>query len=161
MMQPTQIYFLHGLDSSGSGTKGRFFAQNFPHVICPDFEGTLTERLRRLEELCKNQQPILLIGSSYGGLMATCYAVSGPPGKVAGLILLAPALNYENYRPPSSLLRIPTLLIVGKQDTVTPANKVIPLAEATFANLEIHLAEDDHMLHNTFQHLDWQQLLAG
>ena len=34
-------YFLHGLDSSGSGTKGRFFALNFPHVVCPDFAGPL------------------------------------------------------------------------------------------------------------------------
>ncbi len=160
-MPKTPIYFLHGLDSSGSGTKGRFFARNFPDVFCPDFTGPLTERLRRLEELCRNRQQIILIGSSYGGLMATCYAISKPPGKVAGLILLAPALNYEDYRPPSHPLQIPTLLVIGKHDAVTPPAAVIPLAQGTFTNLEIRLEEDDHMLHNTFQHLNWLKLLTG
>lgn len=160
-MLETEIYFLHGLESSGSGTKGRFFARNFPQVVCPDFEGTLADRLRRLEELCKNQQHLILIGSSYGGLMATCYAASRPPEKVARLILLAPALNYEGYQPPTELLQVPTLLIIGQHDTVTPAAVVNPLAKATFADLEIRIVDDDHMLHETFQQLDWQKLLVG
>jgi pimeloyl-ACP methyl ester carboxylesterase len=159
-MLKTKTYFLHGLESSGSGTKGRFFAQNFPQVVCPDFEGTLAHRLNQLDELCKNHQQLTLIGSSFGGLMATCYA-TGHPGKVTTLILLAPALNFEGYRPPAKKLLIPTLLIIGKQDTVTSADLVVPLAEATFANLVIRIEDDDHMLHDTFHRLDWQELLTG
>ena len=100
-----------------------------------------------------------LIGSSFGGLMATCYAIKHP-GKVTRLILLAPALNFEDYQPPAELLRIPTVLIIGKHDTVTPAVHVIPLAKATFAELEIHIEDDDHMLHNSFYLLNWKKLLT-
>lgn len=160
MMPETTTYFLHGLDSSGKGTKGRFFTKNFPHILCPDFEGSLQKRLQQLETLCKYQQQLILIGSSFGGLMATCYATSHPE-KITRLILLAPALNFENYQPPDVPLRIPTLLVVGKNDTVTPANIVSSLAKETFTGIEIRVADDDHMLHDTFQRLDWQKLLAG
>ncbi len=157
-MLKNKTYFLHGLESSGRGTKGNFFAQNYPHIICPDFEGTLRTRLEKLEELCKKQQ-LTLIGSSFGGLMSTCYATEHPE-KVARLILLAPALNFESYRPPAKRLLIPTFLIIGKQDTITPADLVTPLAKATFSNLEIRIEDDDHMLHGIFHLLDWQKLLA-
>ncbi|MCP4342269.1 MAG: alpha/beta hydrolase [Desulfobulbaceae bacterium] len=160
MMLERIIYFLHGLDSSGKGTKGRFFAKNFPQVVCPDFEGTLPNRLLQLEALCKNQQQLTLIGSSFGGLMATCYATKHPE-KITRLVLLAPALNFEAYQPPAEPLQIPTLIIIGKHDTVTPAALVAPLAEATFADLEIRIEHDDHMLHSTFHHLDWQKIFVG
>ena len=159
-MLKTTSYFLHGLDSSGKGTKGRFFARNFPQVVCPNFEGTLPNRLHQLEALCKNQQQLILIGSSFGGLMATCYATEHPE-KITRLILLAPALNFEAYQPPAEPLQTPTLIIIGKHDTVTPAALVTPLAEATFADLEIRIEDDDHMLHDTFHHLDWQKILVG
>ncbi len=153
-------YFLHGLDSSGGGTKGRFFAKNFPHVVCPDFTGTLAERLGQLAKLCHSERQLILIGSSFGGLMATCFATHHHT-KINRLILLAPALNFEGYTPPAKKLSTPAYLLVGKYDTVTPADQVVPLAEATFANLECHIAEDDHMLHNTFQLLNWDKLIAG
>lgn len=158
MMQKNKSYFLHGLDSSGKGTKGRFFNQYYPQVVCPDFEGTLPNRLDQLQALCKHQQQLILIGSSFGGLMATCYATKHPE-KIARLILLAPALNFEGYQPPAELLQIPTTLIIGKHDTVTPAALVIPLAESTFADLEIRIEDDDHMLHKSFTALNWTDLL--
>ena len=158
MIPETTTYFLHGLDSSGKGTKGRFFAKNFPHVLCPDFEGTLANRLQQLKTLCTSQQQLILVGSSFGGLMATCYATSHPE-QVTRLILMAPALNFEGYQPPAELLQIPTTLIIGKHDTVTPATLVTPMAEATFADLEIHIEDDDHLLHKTFHQLDWQKIL--
>lgn len=92
--------------------------------------------------------------------MAACYA-SRNPEKVAKLILLAPALNFEGYQPPSEPLQIPTFLFIGKNDTVTPASAVIPLAEASFANLHINIEDDDHMLHETFPALDWPYMIYG
>ena len=151
-------YFLHGLDSSGKGTKGQFFARRFPQVRCPDFQGTLSNRLQQLDELCKSQQQLLFIGSSFGGLMASCFAAEHPE-KVARLILLSPALNFESYRPPTIPLQVPTLLVIGKHDTITPAADVIPLAEATFADLETRMVDDDHLLHQSFFLLDWTGLL--
>ena len=29
----------------------------------------------------------------------------------------------------------------------------------TFANLQLSVFDDDHLLHNTYQHLDWSYLL--
>ncbi len=152
-------YFLHGLDSSGNGTKGRFFADNFPHIVRPDFTGSLADRLKQLAELCANQQDLLFIGSSFGGLMATCYAIDHPQA-TARLILLAPALNFAKYQPPVQLLQIPTLCIIGSHDIVTPAAVVSPLAQATFAQLTIDIVDDDHLLHATFPRLDWHHMLS-
>ena len=131
----TDIFFLHGLDSSGNGTKGQFLARHFPQIIRPDFRGSLTARLKQFNKLCQGSTALILIGSSYGGLMATCHAIDNPQS-VIRLILLAPALNYENYRPPASPLPIPTILIIGEHDTVTPPNPVVALAEATFSHLD-------------------------
>jgi len=157
-MQNT-TYFLHGLDSSGNGTKGRFFAQNFPHVVRPDFAGTLADRLQQLEKLVSDKEQLILVGSSFGGLMATCFALAHPE-KVARLILLAPALNFAEYRPPAQLLTTSTFLLVGKNDTVTPVDLVVPLAKATFTDLHLRITDDDHLLHATFPQLDWQKLLG-
>jgi pimeloyl-ACP methyl ester carboxylesterase len=155
----TDVYFLHGLDSSGNGTKGRFLASNFPYIIRPDFRGSLTARLEQFSKLCQGSTSLVLIGSSYGGLMATCHAIRNPQS-VVRLILLAPALNYEDYRPPASPLPIPTTLIIGEHDTVTPPNPVIALAEATFSHLDTRIMDDDHLLHKSFPTLDWQKMLT-
>lgn len=156
---PDGTLFLHGLDSSGQGTKGRYFAENFPHVRRPDFTGSLAERLARLTEICRTQERLTLIGSSFGGLMATCYAIRHP-GAVDRLILLAPALNFPEFHPPGEKLSIPCLLVIGSRDTVTPPDLVVPRAEGTFANLEICLADDDHLLHQSFSNLAWSSLLS-
>lgn len=154
------IFFLHGLDSSGRGNKGRFFAEHFPHMHCPDFSGTLAHRLHQLTEVCRDFTDLILVGSSFGGLMATCYARDFP-AKVTRLILLAPALNFGEFSPPRTKLQVPTTLIIGQQDTVTPPYQVIPLARQTFSNLEIHEKEDDHMLQKTFIDIPWHELFMG
>ncbi len=154
--------FLHGLDSSGRGTKGRFFSNNFKGVLCPDFSGSLAERLARLETIVAGQSALTLIGSSFGGLMATCFATRHAqtrPPRLRRLILLAPALNYENYTPPAEKLTVPTLVVIGRADTVTPPQQVVPLVEASFAELDLRLVDDDHLLHTTFTRLTWESLL--
>lgn len=154
----TQL-FLHGLDSSGKGTKGTYLKERFPHILCPDFTGTLQERLNQLEDICRHKKDIVLIGSSYGGLMATCFAMANPE-KVKRVILLAPALNYENFEPPAKKLQVPALLVIGKDDIVCPPPLVLPLAEQTFSQLDVTLADDDHLLHNSFRELDWEVLVS-
>lgn len=152
------IFFLHGHDSSGQGTKGQFFQAHFPHVHRPNFTGNLADRLQQLQGLCQGIASLTLIGSSFGGLMATCYAAQFPE-KTARLILLAPALNFGDFQPPPTKLQILTRLIIGKGDTVTPPGQVIPLAKQTFANLEVSEQDDDHMLHQTMPILPWHELL--
>ena len=158
-MRTSSTIFLHGLDSSSLGTKGRFFKTHFQHVIRPDFNGDLEERLQHLERICENKTNLTFIGTSFGGLMAACFALKHPR-RVTRLILLAPALNYEDYRAPEVKLTTPTTLVIGQHDTVTPADLVIPLAEKTFSNLDIYVEDDDHMLHNSFQQLNWNELIG-
>jgi pimeloyl-ACP methyl ester carboxylesterase len=157
-MRQTTI-FLHGLDSSGNGTKGQYFARYHPEVLRPDFSGTLEERLAQLDRHCAGLDKLCLVGSSFGGLMATCRAIL-QPAEVRRLILLAPALNFAGFSPPAQRLAIPTLLVIGERDTVTPPELVIPLAQATFADLELRLVKDDHLLRASFPALKWQKLLA-
>ncbi len=159
-MQTAGTIFLHGLDSSSQGTKGRFFETNFPHIIRPDFDGDLEERLQQLGKICEEKSNLTFIGTSFGGLIATCFALKYCQ-RVTELILLAPALNYGDYRVPEIMLTIPTILVIGRHDTVTPPDLVIPLAEKTFSNLEVFIENDDHMLHNSFKKLDWETLIGG
>jgi pimeloyl-ACP methyl ester carboxylesterase len=155
----TPTLFLHGLDSSSRGTKGLFFTENFPDIIVPDFTGSLQDRMQALETICRGLDRLSLIGSSFGGLMATCFAIAHPE-RVHKLILLAPALNFPDFSPPVSPLDIPTLLIIGANDTVTPPDLVIPAARATFMNPDISTCDDDHLLRTAFFTLDWHKLLT-
>lgn len=154
------LFFLHGLDSSSRGTKGRYFARHFPEMYAPDFDGPLATRNSQLEKELEGKENITLVGSSFGGLMATCQALSTPE-KIRQLILLAPALNFEEFTAPPEKCRVPAILYIGKNDTVCPPEQVIPMAEQTFSDLTIHLVDDDHMLHDIFTQLDWQKLLYG
>ncbi len=150
--------FLHGLDSSSNGTKGRFFKKNYADVLVPDFSGSLAERLEQLETLCRGEDSLLLVGSSFGGLMAACFAAAHRD-RVRRLILLAPALNFPGYRIPRAKIDIPTYLLIGSEDIVTPAAVVVPLARESFADLVVELVDEDHLLHNAYPALDWRKLL--
>jgi len=153
------IFFLHGLDSSGNGTKGRFFAEHFPEVERPDFEGTLLERIEQLEKLCAGYDKLIFVGSSFGGLMGTCFAIEQPE-RVHRLVLLAPALNFAGYEPPNNHINVENFIVIGSKDVVTPPTLVIPKVEETFANPQIREVDDDHFLHQTFAGLDWPSLLG-
>ncbi|WP_448874283.1 alpha/beta hydrolase [Desulfobulbus propionicus] len=151
--------FLHGLDSSIQGTKARWFQHHFPQVRMRDYDGDLNQRLIQLEEQVREYDQLILVGSSFGGLMATCFAIRHPE-RCRRLVLLAPALNFSEYQPPTKKVDVPTLLVMGRHDTVCPPKFVLPRAEATFRHLEVRIEDDDHMLHACFPALDWQRLLT-
>ncbi len=155
---PPTAFFLHGLDSSIQGTKGQWFREHFPAVRMHDYQGDLDQRLAQLEQEVAGQDELILVGSSFGGLMAVCFALRHP-GQCRRLILLAPALNFSGFRPPATPITTPTLLVIGAHDTVCPPDLVLPRARATFSVLEERVVNDDHMLHRTFPALDWPQLL--
>ncbi len=156
---PPTALFLHGLDSSIRGTKGQWLRQHFPAVRMHDYQGSLDQRLDQLEAEVADLDNLILIGSSFGGLMATCFALRHPQ-RCRRLVLLAPALNFSGFQPPAVPVAVPTLLVIGTQDTVCPPELVLPQARTTFSALEVLLEEDDHMLHRTFLTLDWARLLT-
>ncbi|NOX61141.1 MAG: alpha/beta fold hydrolase [Chloroflexi bacterium] len=152
--------FIHGLISSGQGFKGRFLRQRFPDMLTPDFPGDLDERMARLEQiLAGSEERHILIGSSFGGLMAALYACARAE-KVAKLILLAPALIYPAFADnPPGPCPVPTVIFHGRRDDIVPLEPTRSLARQVFSHLRFHVVDDDHMLHQTVKRLDWEALL--
>ncbi len=155
------VIFLHGLYSSGKGFKGVFLRERYPHLLAPDFTGDLGERMRALMPLLAPHDDWVLVGSSFGGLMAALYAAQNPR-RVRRLVLLAPALVWPDFVAQSDELRIatPALIYLGKQDQIIPLNQVEPIVRRVFTRLTLHLVDDDHNLRATVRALDWDTLLA-
>jgi pimeloyl-ACP methyl ester carboxylesterase len=152
--------FLHGLESTSRGTKGIFFRERYPDMIIEDYSGPFSQRMKKLEHLLANKQSLILVGSSYGGLMAAVYACRHEE-QVKKLILLAPALHLQPYKPyRNNKLHMPVTIFHGRQDDVVPLASVHTIADQLFTNLTFHLVEDDHSLHNTFGTLEWNTLLS-
>ncbi len=157
-MHPTRA-FIHGLESSGRGTKGTFFSERYPDMIIEDYTGSFQERMEKLEETLAGKQNLILVGSSFGGLMAAVYARLHEE-RIDSLVLLAPALHLEYYEPyRDKKLHVPVTIYHGLQDDVVPLDEVRNRAEKLYINHEFHAVDDDHSLHNTFSALDWDSLL--
>jgi pimeloyl-ACP methyl ester carboxylesterase len=157
-MAPTRV-FIHGLDSSSRGTKGSFFRQRFPEMVMNDYSGSLEERMAQLDDNLRGREDLILVGSSFGGLMATLFAFRKEI-RVRRLILLAPALVHLDFSAyEAQPLSIPVTLYHGRRDTVVPPEPARKIASRLFANLDHHLVEDDHDLHTVFPKLNWFGLL--
>jgi pimeloyl-ACP methyl ester carboxylesterase len=157
---PMTAIFIHGLDSISMGTKARYFRERFPETLIPDFSGSLASRMAVLDQILAGLDDLILVGSSFGGLMATIFTLANE-GRVRRLILLAPALNFTGFKEHADRqTKVPAVLYIGTYDTVTPVFEVRPVAEKMFAALTCHECDDDHSLHATFRSIDWSALFA-
>ena len=90
--------------------------------------------------------------------MATQYAIENE-NKVKKMILLAPALNLPEFKPPvHHKLPLPVIIYHGTDDDIVDPYAVKTMALKYFSNLEHHLVDDDHPLNKTFPVLDWKNL---
>ena len=150
--------FIHGLESSSRGTKGVFLRGRYPDMIIPDFHGPLQERMHKLSGLLSHPS-LIMVGSSFGGLMAAIFALENP-NRVKKLILLAPALTFPDFEPYlHHRIEIPVTVYHGKKDDVVPAAPTYAVAREIFGNLAFNAVDDDHMLSKTFKSIDWDDLL--
>jgi predicted esterase len=157
-MKYTRV-FIHGLESSGSGTKGSFFSRRYKGMLTEDFKGTLEDRMAKLQKLLADKKDLILVGSSYGGLMAALYTCDNPD-KVKKLVLLAPALDLADFdRCLDKRISVPAELFHGNADDVVDPVPVKEKALTVFGRLKYHLVEDDHPLTATFPLMDWDTLL--
>jgi len=153
------MIFIHGLESSGRGFKGKMFRRLFPGLLAPDFSGDLRERMAQLEPILARRRGWILFGSSFGGLMAALYARDHPE-RIGRLILLAPALTREDFASePLPSISVPAVIYHGARDTIVPMEPVRALSEKVFSVLTFEAVDDDHMLHKTMQAVDWIDLL--
>lgn len=106
MTKTPAVIYMHGFASGPSSTKAVHFDTKFkelgiemviPDLNHPSFESlTLTRQLNSVRELIEkvdHDVPIVLIGSSMGGLIATLAAQSRQT--IAALILMAPGFGIE------------------------------------------------------------------
>ncbi len=158
-MQPTRV-FIHGLESSSRGNKGVFFRGRYPDMILGDFGGPFPQRMKTLEELLAGRDNLILVGSSYGGLMAAVYACLHEE-RVKKLVLLAPALHLPEFTPHlGRSLRMPVAVFHGIHDAVVPLEAVREIAGKSFPGCSFTTLDDEHPLHRTFEALDWDSLLS-
>jgi predicted esterase len=154
-----QRIFIHGQESSGSGTKGTFFRKRYPDMIIEDFSGPFLQRLEKLELLLADRNRLILVGSSYGGLMAAVFACRHEE-RVHKMILLAPALHLEPFNScRNSYLHMPVQIFHGTKDDVVPLDEIRDIARKHFMNHTFTEVNDDHVLHETFPRMKWDELL--
>jgi len=152
------IIFIHGLESSGSGFKGRLFKREMPGILTPDFKGSLEKRMESLNEILKGTRPWIIIGSSFGGLMGALYTCKYPDN-VSLLILLAPVLVHPDLNSIKQPIEVPVIIYHGKNDDVVPLKASKERAMHLFSNLEYNELDDDHMLHPTVEAINWPGIL--
>ena len=151
--------FIHGLESSGQGFKGQLLRGVCEDLVAPDFVGSFEERMSALEPMLQGGETWILVGSSFGGLMAATWTCRHPQ-RVAQLILLAPALHYPDFAEAGfEPIDVPTLHVHGTKDSVVPLEAVRPVAKRVFQDWTLREVDDDHQLHRTVQAMEWAELL--
>ena len=152
--------FIHGLESSNKGTKAVFFREKYPDMIIPIFTGNLPERMEKLNRVLSDKSDIRIVGSSFGGLMASLFAMENG-SQVKRMILLAPAINMIGFTPQKQAkVSVPVWIYHGRDDEVISLTDIDPVAKEIFTDLSFNIVDDDHFLHKTFKTLDWDTLLA-
>ncbi|MFX0058575.1 MAG: alpha/beta hydrolase [Candidatus Hodarchaeota archaeon] len=162
------IIYIHGLQSSGEGFKGRLFQREISDILTPTFhefdadisiQSLLNKRMEQLISILDKKGKWVIIGSSFGGLMGVLYTLSHPD-KIIKLILLAPFLNNKFLNPDNfKFCSVPVIVYHGKNDQIIPYKHSIKRAKELFTNLKYNLVDDDHLLHNTVQSIDWKKLV--
>jgi pimeloyl-ACP methyl ester carboxylesterase len=143
------VYFSHGQESGPWGTKIKAMAETVRSLGCRvesvDYQGIADPmaRVARLVEECRHvQAPLILVGSSMGGHVAT--AAAAEVGAV-GLFVLAPAYYMEGFEPLTPAApAIPIVIVHGWRDDVVPVENSIRYAADCLATL--HLVNGDHRL---------------
>jgi predicted esterase len=148
-MSMPAIYFSHGQESGPWGTKIRAMAETVRALGCRvesvDYQGIAdpTARVEKLIGACRAvSEPLILVGSSMGGHVATAAAETVG---AAGLFVLAPAYFMPEYedltpKPPD----IPIVIVHGWRDDVVPVENSIRFAGSCRATL--HVLDGDHRL---------------
>jgi pimeloyl-ACP methyl ester carboxylesterase len=153
------ICFLHGLDSSPQGTKSMLLRRHYPGIWIPSLPPDMGERMDILDR--EMRRPMVVVGSSLGGLTALLFAMRKPQW-VEGMVLLAPAVGTSRpelfdanqmkvldtvYIPEG----IPTTVIAGIRDEVIPLRAIRSMIarSPTPHDVTIHEVDDDHNLHQS------------
>lgn len=148
-MTRPMVVFSHGQESGPWGTKINVMAETVRELGCEadsvDYQGIAdpSERVQKLIEYCKPlTKPLLLVGSSMGGHVATAAADTV---NAVGLFVLAPAYYMEGYEDLTPIApKIPISIVHGWNDDIVPVENSIRYAGECKASL--HIVDGDHRL---------------
>jgi len=150
------VYFSHGQESGPWGSKIQAMARRVGMLGCRaesiDYRGIddPAARVAKLVAECRNvTEPLVLVGSSLGGYVAT--AAAAEVG-AAGLFVLAPAYYMAEYvalTPPPGL---PIVIVHGWRDDVVPVEHSVRFAQETRATL--HVLDSDHRLSDRIEDIN-------
>lgn len=146
-MSQQPIYFFHGLESAPIGTKSLRLKESF-EVATPDFQGMdIWERLEKAERETEGMSDLVVVGSSFGGLLAALL-YSRHPERFRGYVLMAPALYREAA---DEVERMPenAVVIHGIHDDVVPIDAV--RQKCAEHGVEVTEVDDDHRLHGSLE----------
>jgi pimeloyl-ACP methyl ester carboxylesterase len=145
----TTVIFSHGQESGPWGKKIQAMAELAKGLGCDvdsiDYQGIAdpTQRVQKLLDECSDiNDPLILVGSSMGGHVATAAAATLG---AAGLFVLAPAYymaGYEELTPPAP--QLPMCIVHGWHDDIVPVENSIRYARQCSATL--HLVAGGHRL---------------
>ena len=143
------VVFSHGQESGPWGTKINAMADAARALGCDvdsvDYQGIAdpTARVDKLVAYCETlDSPLLLVGSSMGGHVATAAADTV---NAVGLFVLAPAYympEFEDLTPDAP--SIPISIVHGWHDDIVPVENSIRFASECHATL--HIVDGDHRL---------------
>jgi pimeloyl-ACP methyl ester carboxylesterase len=163
-MSMPAVYFSHGQESGPWGTKIKAMAATVEELGCRvesiDYRG-IKDPARRVAKLITEAgragEPIVLVGSSMGGHVATAAA---PAVRAVGLFLLAPAFYIKEMpggTPPAPA--VPIAIVHGWRDDVVPVENSIRYAQNCRATL--HVVDGDHRLTENIEDINvWLRQLV-
>lgn len=143
------VVFSHGQESGPWGSKIRAMSDQVRNMGCGvesiDYQGIAdpTDRVTKLIAACTEiDAPLILVGSSMGGHVATAAA---PAVNAIGLFVLAPAYYMEGFEALTpSAPDIPTVIVHGWHDDIVPVENSIRFARDCAATL--HIVDGGHRL---------------
>ncbi len=145
-MPTPPIFFFHGLESGPIGTKSLRLQDAFD-IEAPDFEGMMDiqKRLEKAERITRDETDMIVVGSSFGGLLAALLYEKHPE-RFRSYVLMAPALYREAA---DEVDRMPdgAVVIHGTHDDVVPMEDVRAFCEDF--DVEFVEVDDDHRLHRS------------
>jgi pimeloyl-ACP methyl ester carboxylesterase len=152
------IVFAHGLEGSPQGRKAQRLGQLSVPLLCPDLRGVpLQGRYDQIDRITRDRR-CLLVGSSYGGLVAALLAARHPE-RLHGLLLCAPALGWREppNDDPEALCAppgLPVTILHGLRDEVVPIELSRAYQQRSPPGVRLLELDDDHPLRGSIDLLE-------
>ena len=147
------IVLAHGLEGRPDGTKATALRDAGFDVIAPDGRNlALAARIAGVEAALQGLNDVILVGSSYGGVVAAVVA-NRHRERLRGLVLLAPALVWKEdpVDDPEAVTipaDLPCIVIHGVHDDIIPVDVSRRLARRS-PHVILRERADDHLLRNS------------